>query len=72
MRLRPIGLDNERARFVRSCCLGTGIFVRMRNQLQALDAWIAKSKAYLPEAIRRLIEIGLKADCRGCLLRGGD
>jgi hypothetical protein len=51
---------------------GLASWSRMHNQLEALDARIAKSKAYLPEAIRRLIEIGLKADCRGCLLRGGD
>ena len=62
MRLRPIGLDSERARFgPHSCCLGTGILVRMHNQLEALDAWIAKSKAYSPEAIRRLVELGLRA-----------
>jgi hypothetical protein len=36
----------------------------MHDQLEALDAWIAKQddpKPTRPEAIRRLIEIGLKA-----------
>jgi hypothetical protein len=48
----------------RSTGLGTGILVRMHDQLEALDAWIAKQddpKPTRPEAIRRLIEIGLKA-----------
>jgi hypothetical protein len=36
----------------------------MHDQLESLDAWIAKQddpKPTRPEAIRRLIEIGLKA-----------
>jgi hypothetical protein len=44
--------------------LGTGILVRMHDQLAALDAWIAKQKdpdLTRPEAIRRLVEFGLKA-----------
>jgi hypothetical protein len=44
--------------------LGTGILVRMHDQLDALDAWIIKQKEpglTRPEAIRRLVEIGLKA-----------
>jgi hypothetical protein len=43
--------------------LGTGILVRMHDQLDVLDAWIAKQKEpdlTRPEAIRRLVEIGLK------------
>jgi hypothetical protein len=48
----------------RSTGLGTGILVRMHDQLDALDAWIAKQddpKLTRPEAIRRLVELGLKA-----------
>jgi hypothetical protein len=48
----------------KSTGLGTGILVRMHDQLDALDAWIAKQddpKPTRPEAIRRLVEIGLKA-----------
>jgi hypothetical protein len=44
--------------------LGTGVLVRMHDQLGALDAWIAKQKEpslTRPEAIRRLVELGLKA-----------
>jgi len=44
--------------------LGTGILVRMHDQLEALDVWIAKQKEpglTRPEAIRRLVELGLKA-----------
>jgi hypothetical protein len=44
--------------------LGTGILVRMHDQLDALDAWILKQKEpslSRPEAIRRLVELGLKA-----------
>ena len=43
--------------------LGRGILVRM-HRLDALDAWIAKQNEpdlSRPEAIRRLVEIGLKA-----------
>jgi hypothetical protein len=43
--------------------LGTGILVRMHDQLDAIDAWIAKQhdpKPSRPEAIRRLVELGLK------------
>jgi hypothetical protein len=44
---------------------GTGILVKMHDpQLDAIDAWIAKqqeSDLTRPEAIRRLVEIGLKA-----------
>jgi hypothetical protein len=42
----------------------TGILVRMHEQLAALDAWIEKQHEEglsRPEAIRRLVEIGLKA-----------
>ena len=42
--------------------LGMGILVRMHDQLDALDAWIARQKEPAltrPEAIRRLVEIGL-------------
>ena len=48
----------------RSTGLGTGILVRMHDQLEALDAWIAKQddpKPTRPEAIRRLVGLGLKA-----------
>jgi len=44
--------------------LGTGILVRMHDQLGALDAWIERQREpglSRPEAIRRLVEIGLKA-----------
>jgi hypothetical protein len=44
--------------------LGTGVLVRMHDQsLGALDSWIAKqkdSRLTRPEAIRRLVELGLK------------
>jgi hypothetical protein len=43
---------------------GTLIGVRLLDQqLAALDAWVADQEAALsrPEAIRRLVEIGLKA-----------
>ena len=42
--------------------LGTGILVRMHDQLDALDAWIKKQddEPSRPEAIRRLVELGLK------------
>jgi hypothetical protein len=46
----------------RSTGLGTGILVRMHDQLDALDAWIAKQddpKPTRPEAIRRLVGLGL-------------
>ena len=46
----------------RSTGLGTGILVRMHDQLDALDAWIAKQddpKPTRPEAIRRLVALGL-------------
>jgi hypothetical protein len=42
--------------------LGTGILVRMHDQLDALDAWIRKQKEpglSRPEAIRRLVEKAL-------------
>jgi hypothetical protein len=44
--------------------LGTGIMVRGHEDfLRPLDAWIAKQnpKPSRPEAIRRLVELGLKA-----------
>jgi hypothetical protein len=45
--------------------LGTGILVRMHDgNLGALDTWISKQKESgltRPEAIRRLVEIGLKS-----------
>ena len=44
---------------------GTGVLVKMHDQqLDALDNWIAKEKGPAlsrPEAIRRLVELGLKA-----------
>jgi hypothetical protein len=43
---------------------GTGILVKMHDpHLDALDAWIAKQKPKpsRPEAIRRLVELGLKS-----------
>jgi len=44
---------------------GTGILVKMHApQLDAIDVWITKQKEPAltrPEAIRRLVEIGLKA-----------
>jgi cytochrome c553 len=43
--------------------LGTGVLVRMHDQdLKLLDAWISKQKepSSRPEAIRRLVELGLK------------
>jgi hypothetical protein len=46
----------------KSTGLGTGILVRMHDQLDALDAWIAKQddpKPTRPEAIRRLVGLGL-------------
>ena len=48
--------------------LGTGILVRMHDQLDALDAWVLKQKEpglSRPEAIRRLVELGLKAKTKG-------
>lgn len=45
--------------------LGTGILVRMHDQLEALDGWIEKQKEpglTRPEAIRRLVELGLSVD----------
>jgi len=44
--------------------LGTGILVRMHEELAALDAWIEKQHEgglSRPEAIRRLVEIELRA-----------
>jgi hypothetical protein len=44
--------------------LGTGIMVRGHEDfLRPLDAWIAKQRDQpsRPEAIRRLVELGLKA-----------
>jgi hypothetical protein len=44
--------------------LGTGIMVRSHEDfLRPLDEWIAKQKPKpsRPEAIRRLVELGLKA-----------
>ena len=41
-----------------------GVLVRLEpEQFEALDAWIAKQKpkSSRPEAIRRLVELGLKA-----------
>ena len=41
-----------------------GVLVRLEpSQFTALDKWISKTDAHLsrPEAIRRLVEIGLKA-----------
>jgi hypothetical protein len=46
----------------RTTGLGTGILVRMHDQLEGLDAWIVKQKEpglTRPEAIRRLVELGL-------------
>jgi hypothetical protein len=44
---------------------GTGVMVKMHDpQLDAIDAWISKQKEpdlSRPEAIRRLVELGLKA-----------
>jgi hypothetical protein len=44
---------------------GTGVLVKMHDRhLDALDSWIAKQKEpglSRPEAIRRLVELGLKA-----------
>jgi hypothetical protein len=44
---------------------GTGVLVKMHDpQLDAIDTWIAKqheSDLTRPEAIRRLVELGLKA-----------
>jgi hypothetical protein len=42
---------------------GIGVLVKMHEpQIDAIDAWIAKQKPEptRPEAIRRLVEIGLK------------
>jgi hypothetical protein len=58
---------NKRGRPVTT---GTGTIVGVRmldRPLAALDAWIAKQKEpdlSRPEAIRRLVEIGLKAKAR--------
>lgn len=44
---------------------GTGILVKMHDpQLDAIDAWSAKQKdpgLTRPEAIRRLVDLGLKS-----------
>jgi hypothetical protein len=44
---------------------GIGVLVKMHEQqLDALDKWITKQKGLAPsrpEAIRRLVELGLKA-----------
>jgi hypothetical protein len=56
--------DNTTPRWKRSAAKGTLIGVRMQaDELKALDAWVDKQKdAYTrPEAIRRLVELGLKA-----------
>jgi hypothetical protein len=47
----------------KSTGLGTGILVRMHDQLRALDAWRNRQddKPSRPEAIRRLVEIGLQS-----------
>jgi hypothetical protein len=47
----------------KSTGLGTGILVRMHDQLEALDAWRNRQddKPSRPEAIRRLVEIGLRS-----------
>ena len=48
----------------KSIGLGTGILVRMHDdQLEALDAWRGRQadKPSRPEAIRRLVEIGLQS-----------
>jgi hypothetical protein len=46
---------------------GEGVLVRFQpDGLDAVDAWIAKQTGVLtrPEAIRRLVEIGLKAKAK--------
>jgi hypothetical protein len=56
--------DNTTPRWKRSAVKGTLIGVRMQpDELELLDAWVDKQKdAYTrPEAIRRLVELGLKA-----------
>ena len=56
--------DNTTPRWKRSAVKGTLIGVRMQpDELKVLDAWVDKQKdAYTrPEAIRRLVELGLKA-----------
>jgi hypothetical protein len=48
----------------RTTGLGTGILVRLHDaRLSSVDGWIAKQKEpdlTRPEAIRRLVDIGLK------------
>ena len=48
---------------------GTGVLVKLHDpQLDAIDAWISKQREpdlSRPEAIRRLVEIGLKAKPKG-------
>jgi hypothetical protein len=53
---RPVGHPTKTG-------LGTGILVKMHDpHLESLDAWIAKQRPQpsRPEAIRRLVELGLK------------
>lgn len=58
------GIAKKRRGRPKTTGLGTGILVRMHDQLDALDAWIARQNEpnlTRPEAIRRLVELGLKA-----------
>jgi hypothetical protein len=51
----------------KSTGLGTGILVRMHDQIGAVDAWIAgqpEPRLTRPEAIRRLVELGLTVKSR--------
>ena len=60
--------DNTKPRWRRSAVTGTLIGVRLQPaHLKALDTWIDKQKeSYTrPEAIRRLVELGLKAKAKG-------
>ena len=58
------GIAKKRVGRPKTTGLGTGIMVRGHEDfLRPLDAWIAKQKDQpsRPEAIRRLVELGLKA-----------
>jgi len=47
----------------RSAKTGTLVGVRLQSEMRSIDEWIARQDVKLdrPEAIRRLVELGLKA-----------
>lgn len=59
--------DNTTPRWQRSATTGTLVGVRLQDDdLRKVDVWAAKQdpKTTRPEAIRRLVELGLKAKAK--------